>query len=75
MKAAGFIFIPPEVELEGLVGSRRQKLAVRDNGEPFRQYLLCMYGCGFLIGCGDAVQEVGHLSCAARAGRDVRADA
>lgn len=54
---------PPEVELDyrGI-----QVLAKQPSGQPFRQYLLCSGGCGYVIGCGDAIEEVYHNSCAPR---------
>lgn len=56
-------WVPPEVVL-GHHGN--QVLARRANGEPYRQYVECSEGCGFLIGCGDAVESIAHDSCLAR---------
>ena len=62
-------FTPPEVEFHATpCAHKSQKLAVRDDGQPFRQYLLCAGGCGYVIGCGDAIEEVWHNSCLERAG-------
>lgn len=51
---------PVEVELDA---NGRQLLAHTEEGLSFAQYLPCSGGCGYLIGCGDAVEEAGHLSC------------
>lgn len=53
---------PPEVVLDY---HRVQVLARTDAGEPFAQYALCDGGCGWLIGCGDAIDTISHESCVA----------
>lgn len=56
---------PPEVEVDPI----GNQLHARDprTGEYFPRYLECAAGCGWLIGCGDAVDTVTHLSCEAEA--------
>lgn len=54
--------VPPEVVVDS---HGRQVLATFINDEPFRQYLPCAGGCGYLIGCGDAIGEITHYSCLA----------
>lgn len=62
-------WVPDEVVLDH---HGRQVLAVIDDevpemaGKPFRRYIPCSEGCGYLIGCGDAIESVAHLSCARR---------
>lgn len=59
--------VPPEVVLDY---HRRQVLARDEEGRPFAQYVECSVGCGYLIGCGDAVDSVAHASCVARAAEE-----
>lgn len=47
--------VPPEVTLDH---HGRQVLA-----PGFRRYEPCAKGCGYLIGCGDAIDEIWHESC------------
>lgn len=54
---------PPEVIVDY---HRQQRASMRDDGQPFDQYLECSEGCGYLIGCGDAVGEIAHVSCVER---------
>ena len=61
-------YVPPEVTL-GSDG--RQVLGVIDSedreraGQPFERYVECESGCGYLIGCGQAIDTISHLSCSA----------
>lgn len=54
--------VPPEVVLDY---HSRQVLARDEQGNPFQQYAFCAGGCGYLIGCGDAIDLIWHESCAA----------
>lgn len=57
--------IPFEVELDR---DGKQILSLIDEGpsegQRYARYVDCAGGCGFLIGCGDAVESASHLSCA-----------
>lgn len=50
---------PPEIVLDHHF---HQVLALQDDGEPFMQYVPCSV-CGWLIGCGDAIDTITHNSC------------
>lgn len=52
---------PPEVALDY---HHNQILALQENGERFPRYIDCSV-CGWLIGCGDAIDAITHESCAA----------
>lgn len=54
------MFTPSEVVLDA---HGRQVLAVTATGGPFRQYVACSLGCGYLIGSGDAYEDIWHESC------------
>lgn len=63
---------PPEVVTDY---HRHQVLALTDSGEPFTQYVECSDGCGYVIGCGDAVESASHMSCAERTAHKAEAAA
>jgi hypothetical protein len=50
---------PPEVTFDY---HWNQVVARRDDGSYFPQYVECG-GCGWLIGCGDAIDSIWHNSC------------
>lgn len=52
--------VPPEVVLDE---AGVQVLAFDEDGKPFPRYLPCSEGCGYYIGCGDAVDSISHHSC------------
>lgn len=55
--------VPPEVVVDE---HGRQVLALTDDGLRYSRYVECSAGCGWLIGCGDAIDQVSHESCAER---------
>lgn len=57
---------PPEVTFDY---HWDQVLARRDDGSRFPRYVECE-GCGWLIGCGDAIDTIWHNSCYALAHPD-----
>jgi hypothetical protein len=55
--------VPPEVVLDYHLNQVR---ATTEDGKPFPRYVECSAGCGWLIGCGDAIDTISHESCDAK---------